>query len=129
MKLNPETRWFEVCAEKPTEKPQPPTVQEIAEFVSNGEYKTEEICEHFKNRASEKTIRSRIKEAESLELIYKPNKQGKYRIGNRQSLIELPITDSPKVVAINQQSSVAYCECGASGLRFHHCDVCGGFLP
>jgi replicative DNA helicase len=127
LKLNQETRWFEVCAEKPTEKPQPPTAKEIADFIADGEYKTEEICEHFKDRASEKTIRNRIKEAESLGLIFKPNKQAKYRIGNRQSLIELPIADS-EVSKPNDHSELAYCECGASGIPFTHCDVCGEFL-
>jgi replicative DNA helicase len=128
LKLNPETRWFEICEEKPTQKPEPPNAQGIADFIADGEYKTEEICRHFKDRAGERTIRTKIKEAESLGLIYKLNKQGKYRIGNGQSLIELPIADSPKVIPINEQSTIGYCECGASGIRFTDCEKCDGFI-
>lgn len=127
LKLNKETRWFEVCGDKPTEKPQPPTAEEIADFIADAEHGTEEICEHFKDRASEKTIRNRIKAAESMGLISKPNKQAKYRIGNRQSLIELPITSSQTLTPKNH-SKIAYCECGASGISLNHCNECGEFL-
>lgn len=81
MRLNRETRWFELCDEKPEAKPEPPSAHEIAEFVREKvEARTEEIKYHFTNRASDRTIANRIREAAKLKLIFKPNQQVPWRV-------------------------------------------------
>ena len=95
MKLNHETRWFELCDEKPEAKPHPPTTQEIADFVvEQGEARTDDIKKHFAGRASARTISDRIAEAERLKLIAKPNQQAPWRVCNGRNghLTALPQT-------------------------------------
>ena len=67
LELDFESRWFLICAEKPEQKPGPLTAQEIANYVASGEANTTKICEHFKNRAGERTIKDRISEAEKAQ--------------------------------------------------------------
>lgn len=86
LKLNRETRWFEVCSDGPSAKPEPPTTQEIAAFVEKRtEARTGEICEHFEQRAGRRTIEDRIREAERLGLITKEHQKAPWRLrdGNK----------------------------------------------
>jgi hypothetical protein len=85
MKLNQETRWFEVCDEKPEARPQPPTAQEVAEFVKAHSSTTADLCEHYKERTGKRTVEQRIKNAERLGLIFKPNQKAPWRFRNGQN--------------------------------------------
>lgn len=86
LKLNPDTRWFERCSDNPSAKPEPPTAQEIAEFVRKRiEARSAEICEHFKQRAGKRTIEDRINEAERIGLIVKPHQKAPWRFRNGQN--------------------------------------------
>ncbi len=81
LKLNADTRWFEMCSDSPSAKPEPPTAKEIADFVGKRtEARTGEICEHFEQRASRRTIEDRIREAERLELIAKEHQKAPRRL-------------------------------------------------
>jgi len=148
MKLNRETRWFELCAEKPETKPEPPTAQEIAGFVDDqGEARTEEIKSHFAKRASARTVAERVTEAERLGLISKLNKQAPWRMCNGKNG---HFEDFPEVVEESTTSeNVQMCNsykglhiahssngdsqiehvlcptCGQSGPRFSDCPECG----
>jgi DnaB-like helicase N terminal domain/AAA domain len=84
LKLNAETRWFEVCAERPEAKLEAPTAQEIESFVRGQESTTSQICSHFKVRASERTVKDRIDEAERLKLIEKSSRKSRWRSCNGQ---------------------------------------------
>ena len=84
LKLDQERRWFFICAEKPEQKPGPLTAQEIADYVASGEANTTKICEHFKNRAAERTIKGRISETERLNLIEKPSRNAPWRLCKAQ---------------------------------------------
>jgi hypothetical protein len=147
MKLNQETRWFELCGEKPVEKSLPPTAQEIAGFVrANGEAQTGEIQNYFKNRAVARTIADRIKEAEHIGLISKVNQKAPWRLCNvkNDNLAYAPQRSESSMDSLfvqcatpidvaqmhksNGKGEPACCECGTSGLRFTHCDQCGEFL-
>jgi hypothetical protein len=76
MKLNIDTRWFELCDKKPEARPEPPTAQEVADFVAGqDEARTEDIKKHFASRGSARTIDNRIKDAARLGLIMKPNQK------------------------------------------------------
>ena len=152
LKLNRETRWFEVCSDNPSAKPEPPTAHEIAEFVKKRvEARSGEICEHFKRRAGTRTIEDRIREADYLELIYKANQKAPWRFGNGKNGDS---GDSPEAAAESTDSvfpqsaspirgcgnaetnlkgesetGYAYCStCGAAGLPCTHCERCGEFL-
>ncbi len=81
LKLNRDTAWFEVCAERP-EIEQDLTAQEIANFVnSKGDCKRKEILEHFTVRASAETIDRRLEDAVKYGLIDKPQR-GLFRSKN-----------------------------------------------
>jgi replicative DNA helicase len=151
MKLNQETRWFELCAEKPAEPPKPPTAAEIAEFVGGRvEVRTEEIKQYFAGRGSSRTISDRLQEAERVGLIFKPNQKAPWRLcngknGDFEEPPQLPdfSTDDSFVqcatpIGIAQlhkpasnghsRAEIAYCSCGATGIQFTSCDRCGEFL-
>jgi replicative DNA helicase len=71
LKLNRQTRWFEVCDEKPVIKAGL-TAQDIEIFVqAKGAVSTTDVCEYFKDDASERTIKERVKQAEAMKLIKK----------------------------------------------------------
>jgi replicative DNA helicase len=151
MKLNHEMRWFELCAEKPETKRQPPTAQEIANFVAQrGEARSAEIKKHFAGRGSERTIDDRIQEAMELGLIEKPNQQAPWRVCNDkcelfemtpQTTEELTTSEGSQVrnsykelqtanSKLNEGVSVemAQCSCGSKGLPNRLCERCGEFL-
>lgn len=151
LKLNQQTRWFEPCDEKPEARPQPPTAQEIAEFVKGHPGTTADLCEHFKERASKRTIEQRIRDAERLGAIFKANQKAPwcFRNGqngdsppldlNQEETIDAgfpqsanPIGDCGNVETFGKGSSfdeLACCSsCGAAGLLHSHCDRCGEFL-
>ena len=149
LKLNPETRWFEICAEKPTPRPEPPSVQEIIGFIGErGEATTDQIKRHFRTRAGERTIADRIKEAESLRLIHKANQKAPWRLCNDaegffadipqaienaadsafvQSATPIGIAQTHKP-SQNGHKEFVYCVCGSSGIQHSHCMQCGEFL-
>lgn len=152
MKLNHETRWFELCDEKPEAKPRPPNAQEIAAFVAErGEAQTEDIKKHFVGQGSPRTIHGRIKEAARLGLIEKPNQQAPWRVCNskssyfeaasqtaEESMISggVQVCNSYKELQTanlkpngNSSTAVVQCPaCGAAGLLHKYCDRCGDFL-
>jgi hypothetical protein len=152
LKLNHDTRWFEVCSDIPSAKPEPPTTQEIAAFVERRiEARTAEICEHFKQSAGKRTIEGRITEAERLGLIYKVNQKAPWRFrngkkgdsgGSAEEAAEstdsvFPQSASPIRDCGNAEtgsnggskSSVAYCpNCGKAGLPHTFCSYCENFL-
>ena len=152
LKLNPETRWFELCGEKPEAKPQPPTAQEVADFVAKqGEARTDEIKKHFEGRGSARTIADRIADAERLGLIEKPNQKAPWRLCNSEKghseSVKVSVTESTDSEFVQyanpigdctsaqtgsnggSQIGVGYCSsCGAAGLVHTHCDRCGEFL-
>lgn len=75
LRLNPETRWFEVCDVRHDTKQAGLTAQDIADYVKEkGQAHSDVICQHFAARTSERTIRDRIKEAADIKLIVKPKK-------------------------------------------------------
>jgi hypothetical protein len=83
LKLNRDTRWFEMCSDGPSAKPEPLTAQEVAAFVGKRkEARTAEICEHFEQRAGRRTIEDRIREAERLGLITKEHQKAPWRFRN-----------------------------------------------
>jgi RecA-family ATPase len=83
MKLNMDTRWFEICAERPESKPESLTAQDVAAFVAEQiEARTKDIKNHFKDRASARTVADRIADAEHLGLIMKPNEQAPWSLCN-----------------------------------------------
>ena len=151
MKLNQEERWFELCAEKPVELPRPPTAQEVAEFVGGRiEVRTDDIKEHFAQRASSRSMDGRIKEAERIGLIYKPSQKAPWRLrkGENDDFTASPqLPDFSKdddlrnsatpigTAPMRKQATngrppaeIAYCECGAAGIQFSSCGRCGEFL-
>jgi len=151
MRLNQETRWFELCNEKPEAKPQPPTAQEIANLVAErGAARTEDIKKDFAGRGSARTIDDRIKEAAHLGLIEKPNQQAPWRVRNGrnghseatpQTAEESTISEGSQVCISykglhtatsksNGHSSVKIVQgsCGAKGLLNTLCERCGEFL-
>ena len=152
LKLNHETRWFEMCSDNPSAKPQPPTAQEIADFVKERvEARSGEICEHFKQRAKERTIEDRIKEAERLGLIEKANQKAPWRFRNGKKGDSSDSAESPEesIDSVFPQSAtpisvcgnaetgsnsdpkpgVAYCpSCGKPGLPHTFCNHCETFL-
>jgi AAA domain len=151
LKLNQATRWFETCDEKPEARPQPPTAQEIAEFVKTQPSTTADLCEHYKERASKRTVEQRIKEAERLGAIFKPNQKAPWRFRNGKNDDSLPLdvtienaTDAGFPQSANPIGDCGNAEtpaeggsfgefascssCGAAGLPHTHCDRCGEFL-
>jgi hypothetical protein len=98
LKLNQEMRWFEVCADKPEAKLEPPTVQEIAEFAKAQPSTTAEIYEYFKGRAGRRTVEQRIQEANNLGLIFKQNQKAPWAFRNGQN-------GSPSPLSINAQDA------------------------
>ncbi len=79
--LNPETRWFETCSEQPIIKVEPPTAEEIRNFVSQQQMvTTSDIQEYFHSRAGKRTISERIKVAEGLKLIEKESKYAPWKV-------------------------------------------------
>lgn len=151
MKLNHETRWFELCDEKPEAKRQPPTAQEITSFVAErGEARTESIKQHFANQGSARTIDDRIKEATQLGLIEKPNQQAPWRVCNGKSDLFEATPQTAEESAVSESSQVrnsykglhtantksnghssaeiVQCNCGAKGLPNTLCECCGEFL-
>ncbi|HEX5735714.1 MAG TPA: DnaB-like helicase N-terminal domain-containing protein [Blastocatellia bacterium] len=150
LKLNTDTRWFEMCSDSPSAKPAPPTAQEIAAFVEKRtEVRTGEICEHFEQRAGRRTIEDRIRDAERLGLIYKANQKAPWRFrngkeGDSAESAERPTesTDSGFPQSANpirdctnaqtgsngdsQASRIGCCPiCGRKGERFSNCLKCG----
>jgi hypothetical protein len=86
LKLNRDTRWFEMCSDGPSAKPEPLTAQEVAAFVEKRtEARTAEICEHFEQRAGRRTIEDRIREAERLGLITKENQKAPWHFRNDEN--------------------------------------------
>ena len=151
LRLNHDTRWFEICDERPEAKSAPPTAQEIADFVSERqEASTDEIKGHFAVRASSRTVDDRIKEAKQLGLIWKPNQQAPWRVCTlrdddslrAQRTSESIVNASPQVRKPYKglqtahprpngasKTELANCPgCGAQGLLNSHCDRCGEFL-
>jgi hypothetical protein len=95
LKLNRETRWFDLCAEPLQAKSGPPTAQEIADFVAEQvEARTEDISNQFKDRAAHRTIVHRVIEAERLRLIERPNRKAPWRSCNGKNgyLEEVAVT-------------------------------------
>lgn len=152
LKLDPDKRWFEICDERPEAKPEPPTAQEIADFVaSRKEARTDEIKRHFSGRASARTIAGRIAEADRLRLIEKPTQKAPWRLCNGKNgdsltceQVQVESTESAFVQnanpirdCINAQMDLngspgagfTYCpNCGSAGLPHSYCDRCGEFL-
>jgi hypothetical protein len=151
LKLNHETRWFETCDEKPEARPQPPTAQEIAEFVKAHPSTTADLCEQYKERASKRTVEQRIRDAERLGLIFKPNQKAPWCFRNSKNDDSLPLNvtiDDARDAGFPQSANpigdcgnaetpakggsfgeFACCpSCGAAGLPHTHCDRCGEFL-
>lgn len=151
MKLNQETRWFELCDEKPEARPQPLTAQEIANFVAErSEARTDNIKKHFAGRGAARTIDERIKEAARLSLIEKPNQQAPWRVCNRkkdhfeaapQTAEESTISEGSQVCNLYKElqtanskpngdspASLVQCSCGAKGLPHTLCEGCGEYL-
>lgn len=152
MKLNRDTRWFEICSDNPSARPEPPTSHEIADFVKDRtEARTSDICEHFKQRAAKRTIESRITEAERLGLIEKPNKKAPWRFRKgknsdsndggetpKESTDEgfpqsaSPIRDCGNAETASNggsESRIVYCpNCGKPGLSNDYCSQCETFL-
>jgi hypothetical protein len=79
LKLNEATRFFEVCAEQPS-APKTATTQDIAAFVKGCESgaSSDDICKHFADRESKRTIQTRIKSAASDGLITKPSRRANW---------------------------------------------------
>lgn len=115
LKLNRDTRWFELCDDNPSPKPQPPTAQEIANFVEKqAEARTAEICKHFKSRAGQRTIEDRINEAERLGLIAKAHKKAPWHFRNSKNgdSAELSEVDEESTDAGFPQSATPIRDCG-----------------
>ena len=152
LKLNRDTRWFEMCSDNPSAKPEPPTPHEIAAFVKKRiEARTAEICEHFNQRAGRRTIEGRITEAERLGLIEKPNQKAPwhFREDNNSDSCDsaenpeestdgvfpqsaTPIRDCGNAETSSKGSSklgVVYCSnCGKAGLPNTYCSRCEAFM-
>jgi RecA-family ATPase len=120
LKLNQQTRWFEIDDNGPSPKPKPLTAQEIATFVEKKtEARTAEICEHFKSRAGKRTIEERIRYAAGLNLIFKPNSKAPWRSnnGNRGHFDSDPeVVDDP-IEEEFPQSATPIRECGNAETR------------
>jgi hypothetical protein len=87
LKLDPERRWFDVCAEAPASE-EVFTAQEIAALVAGrhpAAVQSKEIYEAFEPRASRRTIDRRLKVAEKIGLI-KRTGRGRYSIGDKASV-------------------------------------------
>jgi hypothetical protein len=149
LKLNMDTRWFELCDERPEERPHPPTAREIADFVARQKgVRTDDIKEHFAGRASDRTITGRIADAERLGLIEKPTqkapwrscngKNGHFRAGAKVVAESTdgafmqyanPIRDCMNAQTRSNGGSAGEfgcCpNCGADGIRYTYCDRCG----
>lgn len=79
--LNYQTRWFELCDEKPTPSTNTLTTDDIVDYISQqGEAKSKQIKEYFKSRAGERTVSERISQAEKLRLIYKASKNDAWKV-------------------------------------------------
>jgi hypothetical protein len=79
-RLNYSTGWFERCADAPTPRPNSLTATQIAEYVRNfgsfGEVKTGDIVAEWRGLHSERTVKSRIADAEAMGLIQRGSRQG-----------------------------------------------------
>jgi replicative DNA helicase len=153
LKLNSDTRWFERCYDSPSAKPEPPTAQEVSNYVKERtEARTAEICSHFKPRAGKRTIEDRIKEAERLGLIVKEHQKAPWRSRNgkngdssdsteaeaESTNNEFPQSASPirdcgnaetRLNGNNQASELdCYPTCGSEGICFSDYHKCGDFI-
>jgi replicative DNA helicase len=152
LKLNHESRWFEVCDEKPQPKAGPPTASEISLYVKQeGEARTGDICGHYKDRAARRTLEERVREAERLGLIWKDSQKDpwRFRNGQQQPLPSDQVSPEESTVIPFPQSAntirdcgnadtefkrepgseMSDCpSCGAAGLVRSHCDRCGEFI-
>lgn len=152
MKLNQETRWFDLCDEKPEARPEPLTAQDVANFVAESvEARSGDIKKHFAGRGSVRTIADRIADAERLGLIAKANQKAPWRLCNEKNghleefaEVAAESTDAAFVQYANPirdctnaqtqadggaSREFACCPgCGAPGLPLTHCDRCGEFL-
>jgi replicative DNA helicase len=154
LRLNHETRWFEICDEQPEAKPSMPTAEEIADFVEErGEAGTEDIKKHFALRASARTIQLRIELAKNLGLIEKPTKQAPWRMCKAQNgdfsavsevVEESSISENVQMCKPYKELHIAHphgngngkgaaqeglcATCEASGPRFTDCPNCGDLI-
>jgi hypothetical protein len=88
LRLNRETRWFEACDEKPAAAWATLSAADVAEFIATrGRASTSEITKHFASRASERTIKARIKDAEQLQLIAKNDQRRIWKVVNDEGLV------------------------------------------
>jgi hypothetical protein len=81
LKLNRESRWFELCGEKPEPKREfVLTTLDIVTILAEKSLTTSELCEYFSHLCSKRTVMDRISEAQAIGLIEKQTLRAAWHI-------------------------------------------------